>query len=296
MNSSYYGDAVSTSYGISDTTGLLSVFVGIWTFIMIFALVASVVMVVSMWKMFDKAGKPGWTAIIPIYNIYIMCEIAGKEWWYILLLCVPLVNIYAMFVIYDGIAKKFGKTTGFTIGMMFLPFIFFTILGFSKNSVYLDSMEFFNNNSINELNEEISQEETILKDSNVSEEQPILQANTGYVAPDFSTSSPMMNQAAMPNMNEVPMMNQAAIPNMNETPVMNQAAIPNMNETPVMNQAAMPNMNETPMMNQTAMPNMNEAPVIGETVTQAYPQQEVNQVTDQHTSLWQNNNNNNGQN
>ena len=63
-----------------------------------------------------------------------------------------------------------------------------------------------------------------------------------------------------------------------------------------MNQAAMPNMNEAPVMNQAAMSNMNEAPVIGETVTQAYPQQEVNQVTDQHTSLWQNNNNNNGQN
>ena len=131
MDTSYY---VDTTYGVSQTTGLLSLVAGIGIFIWILGMALSIFFVVAMWKVFVKAGKPGWAALIPIYNIYIMCEIAEKEWWYILLLCVPILNIYAMFVIYDGIAKKFGKTTGFTIGMMFLPYIFFPILAFGKNN------------------------------------------------------------------------------------------------------------------------------------------------------------------
>ena len=95
----------------------------------------SVLMLVSMWKVFKKCGKPGWACLIPIYNTYIMCEIAGKEWWYLLLFLVPIANIYAMFVIYDGIAKKLGKSTGFTIGLMLLPVIFWPILAFSKNDI-----------------------------------------------------------------------------------------------------------------------------------------------------------------
>ncbi|MGN1268715.1 MAG: DUF5684 domain-containing protein [Candidatus Aphodocola sp.] len=131
MDTSYY---VDTTYGVSQTTGLLSLVAGIGIFIWILGMALSIFFIVAMWKVFVKAGKPGWAALIPIYNIYIMCEIAEKEWWYILLLCVPILNIYAMFVIYDGIAKKFGKTTGFTIGMMFLPYIFFPILAFGKNN------------------------------------------------------------------------------------------------------------------------------------------------------------------
>ena len=131
MDTNYY---VDTTYGVSQTTGLLSLVAGIGIFIWILGMALSIFFAVAMWKIFVKAGKPGWAVLIPIYNIYIMCEIAEKEWWYILLLCVPFLNIYAMFVIYDGIAKKFGKTTGFTIGMMFLPYIFFPILAFGKNN------------------------------------------------------------------------------------------------------------------------------------------------------------------
>lgn len=86
--------------------------------------------IAGLWKMFTKAGQPGFAAIIPIYNIYIMTKIAEKPGWFVLLFFIPLANIYAYVVIMNGISTKFGKGTGFTLGLIFLGFIFFPILGF----------------------------------------------------------------------------------------------------------------------------------------------------------------------
>lgn len=83
-----------------------------------------------MWKVFEKAGKPGWAAIIPIYNILIILEIVGKPWWWLLLMCIPIVNFVFTIWAYNLLSLSFGKTTGFTVGMIFLPFIFIPILGF----------------------------------------------------------------------------------------------------------------------------------------------------------------------
>ena len=87
-----------------------------------------VFIIASFWKTFEKASQPGWAAIVPFYNYYIMAKIGGvKNWW---LIFIPLVNIYIIFVIMIAIAKSFGKSTGFGIGLIFLGFIFFPILGF----------------------------------------------------------------------------------------------------------------------------------------------------------------------
>ena len=87
-------------------------------------------MLVSMWKIFSKAGKPGWACLIPIYNIIIMLEIAGKPWWWLLLIMfVPLANVIMGIWMLNLIALGYGKTSGFTVGMILLPFIFFPILG-----------------------------------------------------------------------------------------------------------------------------------------------------------------------
>lgn len=94
-----------------------------------FALIA--LLVVSMWKVFTKAGKPGWASLVPIYNIYVMLQIAGKPAWWLLLFLIPLVNIYAIVMTYLAIAKAFGKGTGFALGMIFLSGIFWPILAFS---------------------------------------------------------------------------------------------------------------------------------------------------------------------
>lgn len=93
-------------------------------------LVISVVVIAGFWKVFAKAGQPGWAAIVPFYNVYVMTQIAGKPAWWMVLFFIPLANIIALFVVNIAIAEKFGKGTGFGIGMIFLSFIFWPILGF----------------------------------------------------------------------------------------------------------------------------------------------------------------------
>ncbi len=80
------------------------------------------------WRLFEKAGKPGWAALIPIYNVLVELEIIGRPWWWLLLMLVPVVNIVIGVMIYLDLAKVFGKESGFAIGLIFLPFIFIPIL------------------------------------------------------------------------------------------------------------------------------------------------------------------------
>lgn len=99
--------------------------------IALFALVVTVVTLAGMWKTFEKAGKPGWAAIIPIYNLYVMLEIGDNEWWWLLIaVFVPVVNIYAYYKIHAGVAKAFGQGVGFALGLWLLNFVFFPLLGF----------------------------------------------------------------------------------------------------------------------------------------------------------------------
>ena len=86
--------------------------------------------IAGIWKTFEKAGKPGWAAIVPIYNVIVMLEIAGKPIWWIILYLIPVVNIIVAFMVMAAFARNFGKGTGFAIGLVFLPFIFYPILGF----------------------------------------------------------------------------------------------------------------------------------------------------------------------
>ena len=85
-----------------------------------------------MWKMFTKAGQPGWASIIPIYNIYIWCKIVGRPWWWILLMLIPFVNFIICIILCIDLAKSFGKGVGFGLGLAFLGIIFFPILGFGS--------------------------------------------------------------------------------------------------------------------------------------------------------------------
>jgi hypothetical protein len=91
-----------------------------------------VLMVASMWKVFAKAGKPGWAAIVPIYNIIVLLQIVNKPIWWIILYCIPIVNFIIMIIIFVALAKAFGKGVGFAIGLLLLSVIFFPILGFGS--------------------------------------------------------------------------------------------------------------------------------------------------------------------
>jgi glycopeptide antibiotics resistance protein len=95
-------------------------------------LVVIVAAIAGMWRTFTKAGKPGWAAIVPIYNLVVLAEIAGKPVWWGLMLCIPCVNFIFLFLLMIPLAERFGKPAGFGIGLALLGFIFFPILGFGN--------------------------------------------------------------------------------------------------------------------------------------------------------------------
>jgi len=107
--------------------------------IMILWLAMTVVIVAGLWKTFAKAGKPGWGAIIPIYNIVLLLQIAGRPIWWIILLIIPIVNFIVAIVVALDIARKFGKGAGFGIGLALLGFIFYPILGFGSAQYQADA-------------------------------------------------------------------------------------------------------------------------------------------------------------
>lgn len=120
----------------------------------IISLLLSILLIVSMWKIYKKAGKPGWAAIVPVYNIIVLLEIAELPLWYIALFLVPFANIYAMFKIYIELAHKFGKSTGFGVASVFFSVICFPILAFNKNIVYKNASVVENNvDSVNAQND-----------------------------------------------------------------------------------------------------------------------------------------------
>jgi hypothetical protein len=88
-------------------------------------------MVVSIWKLFTKAGKPGWASLIPIYNNVVMLEIAGKPMWWVFMLFIPIINIVFAFLILYHFSKAYGKGDGFSIGVALLSIIFIPLLAFS---------------------------------------------------------------------------------------------------------------------------------------------------------------------
>jgi hypothetical protein len=89
-----------------------------------------ILMVASMWRVFTKAGQPGWASIIPIYNLYILCKAAGKPGWWVILLFIPFVNFLILIFLCIAIAERFGKGAGYGVGLALLGFIFFPMLGF----------------------------------------------------------------------------------------------------------------------------------------------------------------------
>ena len=107
----------------TDGTGVL--------FSMIF-LAAMVFLIASFWKVFTKAGQPGWASIIPIYNAIVWLRIAGRPGWWIILLLIPIVGFVIAIVVSIDFAKKFGKGAGFAMGLVFLGFIFYPILAWGS--------------------------------------------------------------------------------------------------------------------------------------------------------------------
>ncbi|MFW6131322.1 MAG: DUF5684 domain-containing protein [Candidatus Aminicenantaceae bacterium] len=85
-----------------------------------------------LWRIFEKAGQPGWGAIIPIYNVYLLLKVAKRPGWWLILYLIPIVNIVIHIIVVFDIAKNFGKGVGFGFGLLFLSFIFYPILAFGS--------------------------------------------------------------------------------------------------------------------------------------------------------------------
>lgn len=100
-------------------------------------LIIFILVTAGLWKIFEKAGVEGWKALIPFYNGYVLItQVAGKQWWYFLLLFIPIVNFIVVIIINIEIAKAFGKTSLYGIfGLSFFAFIFYPLLGFG-DAVY----------------------------------------------------------------------------------------------------------------------------------------------------------------
>lgn len=89
--------------------------------------------IVGNWLLFQKAGKPGWAAIIPIYATIVWLEVIGKPWYWLLLFLIPYVNLIFLIWAFNLTSKSFGKGVGFTIGLILLPGIFLPILGLGSS-------------------------------------------------------------------------------------------------------------------------------------------------------------------
>lgn len=96
------------------------------------SLIVGIISIIGMWKIFEKAGKPGWASIIPIYNIIVLLEIVGKPVWWIILFLIPCVNIIFGIWTINLLSKSFGQGEGFTVGLILLGFIFYPLLGFGN--------------------------------------------------------------------------------------------------------------------------------------------------------------------
>jgi hypothetical protein len=88
--------------------------------------------IVGLWKIFSKEGLPGWGVLIPIYNVYLLCKLAGKPgWWWLTLFFIPIVNIIFWLLVVIGIAENFDKGIGWAIASIFFAFILYSMVRFS---------------------------------------------------------------------------------------------------------------------------------------------------------------------
>jgi hypothetical protein len=116
-----------TTYTTTNVDSGSSLFSGVF---LIFWLAFAILMVAAMWKVFTKAGKAGWASIIPIYNTIVQIEIVGRPIWWIVLLFIPFVNVVVGIILANDLAKSFGRGTGTTLLLIFLPFIGYPMLAF----------------------------------------------------------------------------------------------------------------------------------------------------------------------
>jgi len=108
-------------------------FFGSWLHISL-VLIVTVFYIACLWRIFTKAGQPGWAAIIPIYNMVILFRVGQMNPWWVLALFVPILNLVIYIMVLHRISRSFGHGVGFTVGLFLLSFIFIPILAFGSDT------------------------------------------------------------------------------------------------------------------------------------------------------------------
>ena len=97
---------------------------------LVVTLAVAFLVLASMWKLYSKAGEAGWKSLVPIYGALVYLKFTGRPWWWLLLLCIPLVNIIPAIITCFDLARVFGKGAGFGFGILVLGPIFVLVLAF----------------------------------------------------------------------------------------------------------------------------------------------------------------------
>jgi hypothetical protein len=111
----------------SADTGVGAVFIFVWF------VVAYILFALPAWSVFKKADSPmAWAAFVPILSAYVLLKVVGRPGWWLLLFLIPVVNIVVMIIVWNDLSSSFGKGAGFTVGLIFLSWIFLAILGWGS--------------------------------------------------------------------------------------------------------------------------------------------------------------------
>ena len=102
----------------------------IFALFLYFLIAFNLFLIVSAWIVFAKAGQPGWACLLPIYNVILLLQIAGKPWWWFFLYMIPVLGVVISIIHMIALAEAFGKGAGYGIGLFFLGFIFLPLLAF----------------------------------------------------------------------------------------------------------------------------------------------------------------------
>lgn len=192
-------DGYNYNYSYSTTDPAeVGAMLGVVAVIWIIILAISLVIIIAQWKMFKKGNKPGWAAIVPIYNQVVQCQMVGVSPWWILISMIPMVGsiaaIYFMILLSVSTARAFGKSDSFAVGLIFLPIVFYPMLGFgSAQYVGMNPMNdilFKNNNQNMNMNQNMNQNMNMNQNAN-----PMPNQNAGMKAcPNCGAQLPADNK------------------------------------------------------------------------------------------------------
>ena len=161
---------------------------GIGAGAIIFGILGFIIGIVVLWRIYDKAGEPGWASLVPFYNMYVLFKITWGNGILFLLLLIPFANLIIAIILPFKLAKAFGRGVGFGFGLLLLPIIFFPILAFG-NSAYVGV------DLKQQQNPPVLQQQIIIQTPQANSAYP---QQSGYAQPQPNAAIPPQANSAYP--------------------------------------------------------------------------------------------------